>query len=542
MKTKRDIALGMASVMALVTVAPAFAEEEFIACGDDMVLEQEVSCEATNEEVLEFADLDSAEEELVECGEEMVLEDDVLTACEDEMVFEDDGTEADEDLLSIDDELFSDETVNGKPGSGSSELDLNKLALKESKIATQQVLVGLIDQMCRDCDYLTFLGAPLKAVLGELIGIGAEDPNRAVLEKLDELSAQIDASEEAIKRHVSNVVILDSIGGEFTAMSRAIKPLNNKINDIENLYTAGKITEEERIRRIGALYNSAEYNSLANAISGATNAYMGKTSNTLDLTSIFGAAYDKQCEAVMFSGEAIDAVTPYLLRQLAIYTHAYTLVNEVLDNYELTEGIGAVQSSRNDMEKNIEDVLNRYDDFFNGDRYIFVDYGKCSIKVNQNLLVKQPKNFGVDRNSGISNFTPSYMRENPLSSAQVKELTAYAAGNGETLFNFLFNDMKFTPHKYTGKEQADFRARGEVVFPYAYVTDGSGNYVLNACPSYVAAGAQNLTGPGGFEPSLVGMRLIDANKVGAQEEPKVMFNVNSKYGGQDVDVIFFQAR
>ena len=88
MKTKRVIALGMASVMALVTVAPAFAEEEFIACGDDMVLEQEVSCEATNEEVLEFADLDSAEEELVECGEEMVLEDDVLTACEDEMVFE----------------------------------------------------------------------------------------------------------------------------------------------------------------------------------------------------------------------------------------------------------------------------------------------------------------------------------------------------------------------------------------------------------------------------------------------------------------------
>ena len=102
--------------------------------------------------------------------------------------------------------------------------------------------------------------------------------------------------------------------------------------------------------------------------------------------------------------------------------------------------------------------------------------------------------------------------------------------------------MKFTPHKYTEKEQADFRARGEVVFPYTYVTDGSGNYVLNACPSYVAAGAQNLTGPGGFEPSLVGMRLIDANKVGAQEEPKVMFNVNSKYGGQDVDVIFFQAR
>ena len=538
MNTKKIIALGMASVIALGTVAPAFAEEELIACGDDMVLEQEVSCEATNEEVLEFADLDSAEEEPVECGEEMVLEDDVLTACEDEMIFEDDSTEADEDLLSIDDELFSDETVNGKPGSGSSELDLNKAALRESKIISQQVMNGVIDQMCRDNAGLVFLGAPLKAILGELFGIGAEDPNRAVLEKLDELSAQIDASEEAIKRHVSNVVTLDSIGGEFTAMSRAIKPLNNKINDIEDLYTAGKITEEERIRRIGALYNSAEYNSLANAISGATNAYMGKTSNTLDLTSIFGAAYNKQCEAVMFSGEAIDAVTPYLLRQLAIYTHAYTLVNEVLDNYELTEGIGAVQSSRNDMEKNIENVLNRYDDFFRGDRYIFVDYGKCSIKLNQSLLVKRPRDF----DGGITLSTPSYMRENPLSNAQVKELSEYAAGNGETLFDLLFNRMKFMPHKYTEKERADFCAKGEVVYPYAYVTDRSGNYVLNANPSYVAAGAQKLSSPYGYTPSLFEMRLIDANKTGAQEVVKTMHTVDSTYGGQDVDVIFFQAR
>ena len=77
------------------------------------------------------------------------------------------------------------------------------------------------------------------------------------------------------------------------------------------------------------------------------------------------------------------------------------------------------------------------------------------------------------------------MSQNPLSNAQVMELAAYAAGNGKTLFNFLFNDMKFTPHKYTEKEQADFRARGEVTFPYAYYTDGFGNYVPNANPSCI---------------------------------------------------------
>ena len=118
------------------------------------------------------------------------------------------------------------------------------------------------------------------------------------------------------------------------------------------------------------------------------------------------------------------------------------------------------------------------------DRYIFVDYGKCSIKLNQNLLVKRPRDFGGD-DSGISLSAPSYMSQNPLSNAQVKELAAYAAGNGKTLFNFLFNDMKFTPHKYTEKEQADFRARGEVTFPYAYYTDGFGNYVPNANPSCI---------------------------------------------------------
>ena len=134
------------------------------------------------------------------------------------------------------------------------------------------------------------------------------------------------------------------------------------------------------------------------------------------------------------------------------------------------------------------------------------------------------------------------MRENPLSNAQVKELSAYAAGNGETLFDLLFNRMKFMPHKYTEKERADFCAKGEVVYPYAYVTDRSGNYVLNANPSYVAAGAQKLSSPYGYTPSLFEMRLIDANKTGAQEVVKTMHTVDSTYGGQDVDVIFFQAR
>ena len=134
------------------------------------------------------------------------------------------------------------------------------------------------------------------------------------------------------------------------------------------------------------------------------------------------------------------------------------------------------------------------------------------------------------------------MSQNPLSNAQVMELAAYAAGNGKTLFNFLFNDMKFTPHKYTEKEQADFRARGEVTFPYAYITDGSGNYVPNANPSYVAAGAQKYSVTFSCTPSFLEMRLIDANKTGAQEVVKTMHTVNSAYGSQDVDVIFFQAR
>lgn len=515
MMKKKILVLALAAAMTFETVAPAIAfadelpaEDTAIVCEEpaaaaeetDIIIEEnETAAEATetageetaaeNEESAPAAEEETPENEepAPAAEEEAPVNEEAAPASEKsaeekakEML---DEKASEEEQKSRDDEFFSDET--GKTGDseakGNGTNIIGQQLLKEHKMLAQQTLNGLIDQMCKSNPTVMFLGAPLKAILSEVFGIGSGNPNAVVLEKIAELKVRIDEAEENVKRHISNVVSMNAVGGEFTKLNSLIRPLNNKINDIKNLYDKGYIDEDEKIRVIGELYSSTEYGFLVDGLSSATNAYKGVNSNTLEGHSIFDAAFKSQAEANMFSGEVIDAITPYLMRQLAIYLNACTLINEVLDNYELSRGFGAAEFTRSSMERDLEDVLNSYNDFFDSNRYIFVNHGKSNVCLNRDLVVTQC--FENSRNNYIENNAraKSIIANNPLSSDQIKAVASYAAAKGVSLFDFLFNKVGFRPVKYTAEELQAFAAKGEVVMPYAYQTEDwpgvSGNYV-----------------------------------------------------------------
>ena len=520
MKCKKAIALGLASVMLIGTMATSttvFAEDDLLGCGD----------------VVSFEDEIPFENPLVENNDPAPTYDEVTEAVEDD------------DLTSIEDEFFPEETNDDEElDSELSELDIKREILKDSKKGMKLISDGLIDLMVKTYPTLTIFGGSFKAILSDVYGLGSNDPSTAILAKLDELKKQISDSEKAIKTHVGNVVAFDSIGAEFGALNSAISSMENKINDQKRQYQKNLITEEEMVKEIGDLYSSSEYNHLMNALSGTTNAFLGNTTFTLEQMSVFSSAFKLQSENNMFSGEVIDSITPYLLRQLSSYMHGYALIGEVLDNYELNKGIGKAEATRERMEQDIDNVLTRFNDFYSTDRYVFVYKGHSSIRLSRELLVK------VNFAKGYVKYncaTPDFMSRNPLSASQVKDLADYAAEKGMTLFDFLFNKMQFTPVCYSKSEVAQFQKENKPYVQFVYhrtgMLDNSGDYILTGKP-FVATGAQNLVHKEGMSygrcarPRYTTMQAINANKKGAGDEKIELYynGVKSDSG----DMIFFQ--
>ena len=337
------------------------------------------------------------------------------------------------------------------------------ILMKMSKKTVKSIINSAIDYIIKRNMELGLVLGPVKTIIDEMFGLtDSSNPNQVILDKLDEIDAHLDRMEESLKEHMENVVALDSIGGDFQKVTNAISPLEDKIGDINGLYAKGKITEEERNNRLAAMYSSPEYNSLMQALSGATNAFGGSTSYTLDQRSIFGAAYNLQCNSVMFSGEAIDCVTPYLIRQLCIYLRGYALINTVLDAYEWINGTDATTKTRNTMFKNLGGYVNGsfdeknpgvfglYSEFFNTYRYTFVN--KSSNKANHVRLSGDiPMIFSFSTqflgSKGVvfdpRKYTPDGLKNFPLNSEQVKALAAYASSRHMTLYSLLFDTVGF---------------------------------------------------------------------------------------------------
>ena len=442
---------------------------------------------------------------------------------------------------------------SGKDGKGSGP-DPSTVIMKMNKKLILSVITSTLDVLMKktDVEFGVLLG-PLKTIITEVFGLGgSNDPNAVILEQLEEIDKHLDRMEESLKEHMENVVALDSIGGEFQKVANAIEPLENKIGDATGLYTKGKIDKDELNKRLAAMYSSGEYNSLMQALSGATNAYGGSTSYTLDQRSIFGAAYNLQCSHVMFSGEAVDCVTPYLLRQLCTYLKGYALINTVLDAYEWINGTDSTTKTREKMFKNLGGYVNGeideknpgvfglYSEFFNTYRYTFVNRSSNRanhIKLGRELMTMfgfsesmLGHNGPVASNDKLQSYTPPCMSKFPLSSEQMTKLIGYAADKNISLYDLLVNNVGFDLYIVPNIKALSIVGFGNEVTPDTIVstpTAGSQplRYLVENGETYMPVGPQYFTyeceivfGRGSSSPSYNFMQAVKMNSAGAKEK------------------------
>ena len=578
---KRKVVCALIASMILSVAAPAAVHAEVLPT--TMVSEEAASEEAPEEtaESLAEAESEEAEAESAEAeaesaeaesaeaeaesaeaeaeSAEAAAESEEAEAAGEETAVEDESAEAqtvgaasvnetktaakpaeDDKTRSLDEEFF-----DGKEGIYRKENDIEETAsvLDALKARTKVVVEDAIGFIVGKVDYLGLAGGTLKELIVEAYGLGSEEPTRAIEKKLDDLDFKMDIIEASIKRHTGNIIALNSLGGLFGTLKSRAESLGTKVKDIYHLYNVGKITREEKLARIGELYSSSEYTAAVNAFNDATKAYVGDTSIELGKVSIFGAAYNKQAEDKMFSGEVIDAVTPYLVRQMTTYIRAYGAINEVLDAYQLSKGLEFGTSSRESLDQKMKTVMGRYEEFYNTDRDVFIDKGRCSIRLKKQLLVRE--NYGKTFDYNHIPATPSFMKENPLNAQQVKDLAEYAAQKGKTIFEYLVNDLKFYPVRVTDEEKAERSAQGiyDVQNVYPFQSTDLTKHTVTGHP-YLAAGAQNLKQEsemtlGYFLPLTVYVQAVAMDQVGAETDK---IDINDNYGcAVDADLLFFLA-
>ena len=354
------------------------------------------------------------------------------------------------------------------------------------------------------------------------------------------------------KYHLEAALKMTEMGRDFQNLTKSIGPLENKIGDATRSYNKGSITEDEYNKRIAVLYNSTEYASLMEALEGATCDFTGNTSYSIDETTIFGAAYELECAHVMFSGEAIDRITPYLIRQLGNYLKGYALINTVLDGYEATVGNDAAEYTREEMFNNVGGVFNgefdesrpgvlgQFKQFYETyDRYIFVNMSSDPaqyVKLNKEIVVimgfsDRMIGKGVDSPISAERYTPDCLKNYPLSSDQMGNLVDYAACRNISIYELLLDNVGFKLAIYPNLEtQARFGMDCEILDENAtthHLHRGAVTMKQQFAQSdltYMPSGPQIITaewaeGLSYYKPDIPNtVQAIKINKVGAKAE------------------------
>ena len=232
------------------------------------------------------------------------------------------------------------------------------------------------------------------------------------------------------------------------------------------------------------------------------------------------------------------------MRLLGKNASAYGVINEVLDARQITEGMESVKTSRERLDQSMEAVMKRYEEFYRTDRDVFIDKGRCSIRLKKQLLVKE--NYGKTFDYNHIPATPSFMKENPLNAQQVKDLAEYAAQKGKTIFEYLVNDLKFYPVRVTDEEKAERTAQGiyDVQNVYPFEPVDMTRHIVTGHP-YLVTGAQNLEHVTEMSlgycvpPMYVRVQAIAMEQVGAGNDK---IKIKSYYpGAVEADLLFFLA-
>ena len=297
-----------------------------------------------------------------------------------------------------------------------------------------------------------------KALGGFIFNTGSGDRTDEVLDELNKLQTQITTAENNLKDHTYNVVALSDIGDKYNTVQYKAATIRTLIGNIKG---DGKLSEEEKTQQIADLYKDAEFRSLMSAMNGATDCFYRDVNDIFE-TNLFDAAYNRACEEVMFSGEALTMTMPYIMKQFSYYTAAYATMGEVYDAYEEVYGDTSLTASRLEMAERLcgedldgnhvcKSVTDLIDEYFQRNRYIFVGKSnRTNIPVDDELNVLNGTLFVehcIVRYYDYLNWceTPKYMSNSLLSTSQLKDIAEYCAQKNITIFDFLFNVMKFKP-------------------------------------------------------------------------------------------------
>ena len=297
-----------------------------------------------------------------------------------------------------------------------------------------------------------------KALGGFIFNTGSGDRTDEVLDELNKLQTQITTAENNLKDHTYNVVALSDIGDKYNTVQYKAATIRTLVGNIKG---NGKLSEEEKTQQIADLYKDAEFRSLMSAMNGATDCFYRDVNDIFE-TNLFDAAYNRACEEVMFSGEALTMTMPYIMKQFAYYTAAYATMGEVYDAYEEVYGDTSLTASRLEMAERLcgedldgnhvcKSVTDLIDEYFQRNRYIFVGKSnRTNIPVDDELNVLNGTLFvehSIVRYDDYLKWceTPRYMSNSLLSTSQLKDIAEYCAQKNITIFDFLFNVMKFKP-------------------------------------------------------------------------------------------------
>ena len=301
-------------------------------------------------------------------------------------------------------------------------------------------------------------------------------------------------------------------------------------------------------------------------MNGATKCFTSPANDIFTNMNIFDAAYSTACETVMFSKEALEISTPYIIRQLATYSAAYAVMSEVFDAYQQVYGAGTLKESRRQMAERLygqdlngnrigKSIPDLVADYFGRDKYIFVNKSNTTaIPVSNRLYVCHNKGMtdkSIKSTYYYSNWceTPAFMPANPLSADQLKKIAAYCKSRNSTVFNYLFGDMKFCADSVTLPE---IKAGTLSPCPF-WINPGIGSPYLPEGPNVLGqiclATGHSLDKHQKGEVAWIDYTAINATKVGAEEETLKLAEASLNYYGNISGYsyyqncpIFFQAR
>ena len=331
----------------------------------------------------------------------------------------------------------------------SSQEDAEK-ALGYMKEGTKNAMNEAIDALADMCpESIKKLVFPmLKSICGDMFdGIFPKSGNDKIMDKLSQIEKQINYAEASIKLHVDNVTSLNELGKRYDELRAKTKTLADRV---DNIRYNDRLTDAKKIQDLANLCDDSIVLDLETALNLATDAYYGDTSIALNEKSIFMAAYNSAVENAMFSREAIDACTPYMMRQLAVYMAAYAALSPVYDAYEQVYGTDVMLTTRETMASRLgghdrdgkemtNTVMKLYDDFFSTDKYIFVNQGKTDpVKLSRMLYVQT---LGSD--CTISDIQED-IKNTALNKDQVDALANYVKGKNMTLAEYLYKEMEFS--------------------------------------------------------------------------------------------------